>query len=119
MFLIFLAAWRKLGKSHGACTRASKFNVRGVGNGTKIKKVSKTCSKTDAKNDAKINRNWMPNKAKMEPKRHPKINVFWARFLEASGKIDGASAERRGSVEGHNTFSSGSPRAAPYYQRIL
>ena len=36
----------------------------------------------------------------MEPKRHPKINVFLARFLEASGNIDGASRERRGSVGG-------------------
>jgi hypothetical protein len=93
------------------------------------KTASKTCSKTDAKNDAKIDRIWRPNGAKMMPKRHQKINVFLARFLEASGNIDGASRERRGSVggasrerrvsvEGH-TFSSGSPRAAPYYQRIL
>jgi len=82
------------------------------------KMASKTCSKTDAKNDANINRIWRPNEAKMEPKRHPKINVFLARFLEASGNIDGASAERRGNVDGH-TFSSRLPRAAPYYQRIV
>ena len=47
----------------------------------------------------------------METKRHPKINVFLARFLEAFGNIDGASTERRRVREGH-TFSSGSPRAA-------
>ena len=80
--------------------------------------ASKTCLKTDAKNDAKIYRIWRPNGAKMEPKRHPKINVFLARFLEASGNIDGASRERRGSVDGH-TFPSRFPRASPYYQRIL
>ena len=99
--LIFLVAWPKLEKSHGARTRASKMNARGVGHGTKIKKkASKTCSKTDAKNDATNCRIWRQNQAKMEPKWHPKINVFLARFLEASGNIDGASAERRGSVEG-------------------
>ena len=65
------------------------------------KMASKTCSKTDAKNDAKIDRIWRQNGLKMEPKRHPKINVFLARFLEASGNIggsvEGASGERRGS----------------------
>ena len=64
------------------------------------KMASKTCSKTDAKNDAKIDRIWRPNGAKMEPKRHPEINVFLARFLGASGNIDGASRERRRSVDG-------------------
>ena len=67
---------------------------------TSKKMVSKTCSKTDAKNVAKIDRILRQNGANMEPKRHPKINVFLARFLEASGNIDGASAERRGSVDG-------------------
>ena len=64
------------------------------------KMASKTCSKTDAKNVANIDQVLRQNGANMEPKRHPKINVFLARFLEASGNIDGASAERRGSVEG-------------------
>ena len=64
------------------------------------KMASKTCSKTDAKNVAKIDRIVRENGANMEPKRHPKINVFLARFLEASGNIDGASRERRRSVEG-------------------
>ena len=58
----------------------------------------------------------------MQPKRHPEINLFLALFLEASGNSDGsvggASGKRRGSRDRH-TFSSGSPRAAPYYQRIL
>ena len=85
---------------------------------TSKKMASKTCSKTDAKNDAKIDGILKQNGANMEPKRHLKINVFLARFLEASGNIGGASAERRRSCDGH-TFSSGSPRAAPYYQRIL
>ena len=70
--------------------------------------ASKTCSKTDAKNDAKIDRIGRLNGAKMQPKRHPKINVFLARFLEASGSIDGASAERRGSVGGALTERRGS-----------
>ena len=48
------------------------------------------------------------NEAKMEPARHPKINVFLARFLEASGNIDGASGERRGSVDGASTELRGS-----------
>ena len=65
------------------------------------KMASKTCSKTDAKTVAKIDRTCRPNGAKMETKRHPKINVFLARFLEASGNIGGsvggASRERRGS----------------------
>ena len=61
------------------------------------KMASKTCSKTDAKNDATIYRILRSNGAEIEPKRHPKINVFLARFLEASGNI---AAERRRSVEG-------------------
>ena len=65
----------------------------------------------------------------MEPKWNQKgirkSMFFWLGFwepLETSterrGSVEGASGERRVSVEGH-TFSSGSPRAAPYYQRIL
>ena len=81
---------------------------------TSKKMASKTCSKTDAKNDANIDRIWRPNGAKMESKRHPKINVFLARFLEASGNIDGASAERRRSVEG----ASRERRGSHFLQRI-
>ena len=36
----------------------------------------------------------------MEPKRHPKINVFLARFLEASGNIDGTGGKLRGRCGG-------------------
>ena len=78
------------------------------------KKASKTCSKTDAKNDANIGRTLRHNGAKMKPKRHPKINVFLARFLEASGNIDGASAERRRSVDG----ASAERRGSHFLQRI-
>ena len=54
----------------------------------------------------------------MDPKRHPKINVFLGRFSDASGNIDGiATGLRR--VRDCHTFSSRPPRAAAYYQRIL
>ena len=69
------------------------------------KMAAKTSAKTDAKNDAKIYLIWRPNGAKMEVKRHPKINGFLARFLEASGNIGVASGERRGSVEGASTVT--------------
>ena len=47
----------------------------------------------------------------MEPKRHPKIDVFFDRFLEASGNIDGIAGGLRRGCDGA-TSSSGSPRAA-------
>ena len=43
------------------------------------------------------------NGAKMEIKRHPKINVFLARFLEASGNIDGIAAGLRRGCDGAAT----------------
>ena len=90
---------------------------------TSKKMASKTCSKTDAKNDAKNDRIWRPNGTKMEPKRHPKINVFLARFLEASGNIDGASGERRRCVGGaaRVTLSPADPprRRHVIYQRKM
>ena len=82
------------------------------------KMASKTCSKTDAKNDATIDRIWRPSGAKMEPKRHPKINVFLARFLEASGNIDGASGERRRSVGGASGVTL-SPADPPGRRHII
>ena len=54
----------------------------------------------------------------MEAKRHSKINVFLARFLESSGNIDGIATGLRVGCDCH-TFSSRPPRAAAYYQRIL
>ena len=44
--------------------------------------------KTVVKNDPKIETIWMHNGAKMVPKRHQQINVFLARFADASGNID-------------------------------
>ena len=85
----------------------------------KSKKItSKTDPKTEAGNHPKIDQKWRPNGAQMEPKRHPKINDFLARFSDPSGNIDGTSTELRGNFDGH-TFSSRPPRAAPYYQRLL
>ena len=85
----------------------------------KSKKItSKTDPKTEAGNHPKMDQKWRPNGAQMEPKRHPKINDFLARFSDPSGNIDGTARELRGS-RGRHTFSSGPPRAAPYYQRLL
>ena len=53
-------------------------------------KASKTCSKTDANICAKIYRIWTPSGAKIHQKKHQQISVFLARFLEASGNIDGS-----------------------------
>ena len=58
----------------------------------------------------------------MELKRHPKISVFFARFLEAFGNIDGTAGGLRGNYEeaaGTTLSPADTPRAAPYYQRIL
>ena len=52
------------------------------------KHASEICPKTVAKNDPKIEPIWMHNGAKMEPKRHQQINVFLARFADASGNVD-------------------------------
>ena len=85
----------------------------------KSKKItSKTDPKTEAKNHPKIDLKLTPNGAQMEPKRHQQINDFLAQFSDPSGNIDGISTELRRSRECH-TFSSGPPRAAPYYQRLL
>ena len=86
---------------------------------TKSKKMaSKTCSKTDSKNDAKIYRILRQNGAKMEPKRHPEINVFLVRFLEASGNIGVASGQRRRSVEGASGVTL-SPADPPGRRHII
>ena len=52
------------------------------------KNASEICPQTVAKNDPKMEPIWMPNGAKMEAKRHPKINVFFDGFPKASGNID-------------------------------
>ena len=46
---------------------------------------------------------WSQHGAKMEPKRHQKINVFLDRFLEASGNIDGIARGLRRGCEGAAT----------------
>ena len=56
------------------------------------KNASEICPKTEAKNDPKMEPIWMPNGAKMEAKGHPKINVFFDGFPEASGNIDGIAS---------------------------
>ena len=66
----------------------------------KSKKItSKTDPKTEAGNHPKMDLKWRPNGAQMEPKRHPKINDFLARFSDPSGNIDGTSAELRRNFE--------------------
>ena len=67
----------------------------------KSKKItSKTDSKTEAGNHPKMDQKWRPNGTQMEPKRHPKINDFLARFSDPSGNIGGTSTELRGNFEG-------------------
>ena len=51
--------------------------------------------KTKAGNHPKMDLEWRPNGAQMDPKRHPKINDFLARFSDPSGNIDGTSTELR------------------------
>ena len=67
----------------------------------KSKKItSKTDPKIEAGNLSKMDLKWRPNGAQMEPKRHPKINDFLARFSDPSGNIGGTSAELRGNIGG-------------------
>ena len=65
--------------------------------------------KTKAGNHPKMDLKWRPNGAQMDPKRHPKINVFLARFLDPSGNIDGTASEPRVSRECH-TFRGPPPQ---------
>ena len=53
------------------------------------------CPNTEATNDPKLEPNRRQNGAKMDPKRHPKINVFLDGFLEASGNIGGTASRPR------------------------
>ena len=53
------------------------------------------CPKTEAKIDPKMEPKLMPDGAKMEPKRHPRINVFFGVFSDASGNIDGTATDAR------------------------
>jgi hypothetical protein len=65
--LLCLAACRALEKSHGACTRASNFNVRRFGNGTNIK--NKRLRKPVKKRMRKMMATLIEFGSKMEPKR--------------------------------------------------
>ena len=94
--LVSFATWPKLEKSHGAKARAPKLRIRGIGNAAYFKKnASGICPKTVAKNDPKMEPIWMPNGAKMEPKRHPKSDVFFDVFPDASGNTGGTASEPR------------------------
>ena len=55
------------------------------------KNAMKMCRQTGAENDHKTEPNRMPNEDKMEPTRHPKINVFFDGFPKASGNIGGSA----------------------------
>ena len=96
-FLIFLAAWRKLEKSHGACTRASKLNVRG---GRKWHQhVKKWLRKLVQKRMRKMMPKLIEFCGKMEPKWSQKgirkSMFFWLGFWKPLE----TSTERRRSVE--------------------
>ena len=51
--------------------------------------------KTKAGNHPKMDLKWRPNGAQMDPKRHPKINVFLARFSDPLGNIGGVAGGLR------------------------
>ena len=55
----------------------------------------KRCRKAEAENDPKMEPIWMPNGTKMEAKRHPKGNVFFDGFSDASGNIGGTATDAR------------------------
>ena len=72
--------------------------IGGLGMAPKSRKnASKFALKFDAENHPKMDQKWRQNGAKMEPERHPKINVFLDRFADASGNIDLFAAGLRGS----------------------
>ena len=90
------------------------------------KNASKFASKCEAENHPKMEPKWRQHGAKMKPKSHSKINVFWLGFwkpLETLAGLrrgcDGAAGGLRGGGCGCHTFSSRPPRAAPYYQGLL
>ena len=64
------------------------------------KNASKFALKFEAENHSKIEPTFGQNRAKMELKRHPKINLFLGRFLEASGNIGGIAAGLRRGCDG-------------------
>ena len=74
---------------------------------TKSKQMaSKTCSKTDSKTDAKIKKKLKQNEAK-RAKQASENQCFFGSFFGSLWKhrrgVEGASRERRGSVEGVET----------------
>ena len=56
---------------------------------------SKACLNTEVKNDAIMVPSQKPNGAKMDAKRHPKCDVFFDGFSDASGNIDGTAVDAR------------------------
>ena len=87
-FVCNLMKTRKIARRLGESTKIEDLRDRTCCNFPKKKNASQICQKTEAKNDPKMEPIWMPNGAKMEPKRHPKSNVFFDGFPEASGNID-------------------------------
>ena len=57
--------------------------------------ASKVGPKTDAENHLKMKPIWMKLEATIQQKWHPTIDVFLARFSDASGNIGGTAAEPR------------------------
>ena len=102
-FVCDLMKTRKIARRLGESTKIEDLRERKCYN-FQNKNASEICPTTVAKNDPKMEPIWMPNGAKMEPKRHPKSNVFFDGFPEASGNIGGTAT---------------APRAEPYYQRIV
>ena len=68
--------------------------------------------KNEAKNDHKMEQNRKQNGAKMEPGRHPKINIFLVSSLGASGNIGGIASGLRVGC-GCRTFGGRGPQGAP------
>ena len=86
-FVCDLMKTRKIARRLGESTKIEDLLDRKCRKFQK-KNASKIFQKTVAKNDPKIEPIWMPNGAKMEAKRHLKIDVFFDVFLKASGNIE-------------------------------
>ena len=89
-----MAKTRKIARRVGESTK-----IEGWGDHKWRPNQKKNTSKTDPKNEAgnhpKMDLKVIRNGAQIGLKRHLKINVFLARFLDPSGNIDGTSRELR------------------------
>ena len=86
-FVCNLMKTRKIARRLGESTKIEDLRDRKCRKFQK-KTHRKYAKKTVAKNDPKMEPIWMPNGAKMEPKRHQQINIFFDGFPKASGDID-------------------------------